>query len=128
MPIRDDAAVPPTRTRVVRLGAVADGRPGEKEPPPMERETKPILVYGAAGTRGGPVARQLLAAGHPVRVLSRNPAQAAAWRQRGAEAVVGDLADRPSLDAANVGTDAVFFHLPVIYDVDRAMAYVRSTS
>lgn len=94
----------------------------------MERESEPILVYGAGGTRGGPVARRLLAEGQPVRVLARAPAGAEGWRRRGAEFVTGDLADRASLDRAHAGVGAVFFHLPVMYDVALAAAYVRNAA
>src|SRR5688500_7064417 len=38
----------------------------------------PILVTGATGTVGGSLARQLVAAGHEVRALTRDPASAAA--------------------------------------------------
>jgi uncharacterized protein YbjT (DUF2867 family) len=37
----------------------------------------PILVTGATGTQGNAVARALLARGHPVRALSRDPASPA---------------------------------------------------
>lgn len=92
----------------------------------MEPPQMPVLVYGAMGTRGGPVARRLLAEGRPVRVVTRNPARAEAWRRDGAEVVAGDLADRGSLERASAGVDAVFFHLPVIYDVELALGYARN--
>lgn len=92
----------------------------------MEPPQMPMLVYGAMGTRGGPVASRLLAEGRPVRVITRNPARAEAWHRDGAEVVAGDLADRGSLERASAGVDAVFFHLPVIYDVELALGYARN--
>ena len=66
----------------------------------MNKREKPILVAGATGQQGGAVARHLLAAGWPVRALTRDsdgPA-AQALANQGASVVQGDLADRASLD------------------------------
>ena len=62
----------------------------------MNKREKPILVAGATGQQGGAVARHLLAAGWPVRALTRDsdgPA-AQALANQGASVVQGDLADR----------------------------------
>jgi len=85
-----------------------------------------VLVYGATGVRGGPVARRLLDAGHRVRVLARDEAKAAGWRARGAEVAVGDLGDRESLARASAGVDAVCLHLPLVYDRALAAGFVRN--
>jgi len=77
---------------------------------------RPILVYGAGGAQGGPVARRLLEAGHPVRVAVRDPSQAGPWRERGAAVVVADLGEPASLMAASEGVGAVALHLPQGYD------------
>ena len=50
-----------------------------------------ILVTGATGTVGSEVVEQLLAAGHPVRVLTRHPEKAARYASR-VEIAQGDLA------------------------------------
>lgn len=71
-----------------------------------------ILVYGAAGAQARPVAEQLLAAGHRVRLLVRRPDAVADLATQGAEIVRGDLADPDSLTAANAGVDGVFLLLP----------------
>ncbi|MEW2381911.1 NAD(P)H-binding protein [Micromonospora sp. NPDC047707] len=53
----------------------------------------PTLVTGATGTVGGSLVRQLLAAGHEVRALTRDPASPAAARlPREVEVVAGDFA------------------------------------
>ena len=76
----------------------------------MNKREKPILVAGATGQQGGAVARHLLAAGWPVRALTRDsdgPA-ARALADRGASVVQGDLADRTSLDRALEGAYGVY--------------------
>lgn len=66
-----------------------------------------ILVTGATGTVGSEVVEQLLAAGHPVRVLTRHPEKAAKYASK-VEIAQGDLADPESLTAAFAGVDKVF--------------------
>jgi uncharacterized protein YbjT (DUF2867 family) len=68
-------------------------------------EPETVLVTGATGNVGRPLVRELLAAGHRVRALTRNPA--AADLPPGAEAVAGDLTDPDSLAAAFDGVTAV---------------------
>ncbi|GAA3464112.1 NAD(P)H-binding protein [Saccharothrix longispora] len=65
----------------------------------------PILVTGATGTVGGAVVRRLLAAGHEVRALTRDPA--AARLPAGVEVVAGDFTDPPSLLPALRGVERV---------------------
>jgi uncharacterized protein YbjT (DUF2867 family) len=69
-----------------------------------------IVVCGATGRQGGAIARHLLAAGWPVRALSRTPdaAKARTIRDAGAEVVGADMADRASLDHAFAGAYGVF--------------------
>lgn len=71
-----------------------------------------ILVYGATGAQGKPVARQLIKAGHRVRVLARTPDSAAELGTLGAEIVTGDLSDAASLARASAGMDGVFLLVP----------------
>jgi uncharacterized protein YbjT (DUF2867 family) len=66
-----------------------------------------ILVFGATGTTGGEVARQLIQAGQKPRLLVRNPSKAHTFEGK-AEIVQGDL-DRPeSLATAMKGVDKVY--------------------
>src|SRR5437660_3389103 len=69
-----------------------------------------VLVAGATGRLGGPLAGRLIDRGHRVRALTRDPGSAAAGRlrRRGAHIVAGDLDDPPSLNRAAAGADAVF--------------------
>lgn len=66
-----------------------------------------ILVAGATGNLGGLIARRLLGEGRAVRILVRPGSDHASLVAMGAEPVIGDLKDRPSLDAACHGVDAV---------------------
>lgn len=67
-----------------------------------------ILVTGATGTVGGQVLRQLLAAGHRVRALTRDPKRAEL--PAGVEVFQGDLAEPESLVPALDGVSAVFLY------------------
>ena len=71
-----------------------------------------VLVYGATGSQGGPVAQQLLQAGHGVRVLTRRPEGAASLAGLGAEVALGDMGDPASLQGASEGMDAVSLLVP----------------
>lgn len=76
----------------------------------MHIGTDRILVTGATGQQGGATARELLAAGHKVRAMTRNPSGAAAMALAalGAEIMEGDLNDEASLARALAGTWGVF--------------------
>ncbi|MER5646440.1 NAD(P)H-binding protein [Streptosporangium sp. NPDC002524] len=63
-----------------------------------------VLVTGATGNVGRPLVEQLLAEGHRVRALTRNPARANL--PAGAEVVAGNLADPATLPAAFSGVGA----------------------
>jgi uncharacterized protein YbjT (DUF2867 family) len=71
---------------------------------------KTILVAGGTGRLGLPLALRLLARGHRVRALTREPdsPRAVELAARGAEPVHGDFDDPESLRAAIDGVDAVF--------------------
>ncbi|MGW5438253.1 NmrA family NAD(P)-binding protein [Nocardia asteroides] len=77
----------------------------------------PVLVTGATGKQGGATARALLAAGHPVRALVRDPAAPAAraLADAGAELATGDFDDPASLRTAALGMRAVFLVPPADY-------------
>ncbi len=69
-----------------------------------------ILVTGSTGQQGGAVARELLAAGHKVRAMTRKPDSESAAKlvALGAEVVQGDLDDASSLQRAVEGAWGVF--------------------
>lgn len=76
----------------------------------MNLGTDRILITGATGKQGGAVARELLAKGHKVHALTRNPdgAAAAELKSLGAEVVRGDLDDASSLEHALAGAWGLF--------------------
>jgi len=84
-----------------------------------------ILVYGATGTQGGPVARRLLSRGTPVRVAVRSRERGAALAALGAEVVEAELGDPAALIAATKGVDAVFVQLPSTVPAAELVRYAR---
>ena len=69
-----------------------------------------VLVTGATGYIGGRLVPELLAAGHTVRCLARNPAKIGdeEWADR-VEVVRGDVTDAASLEGAMDGVDAAYY-------------------
>jgi len=74
--------------------------------PPVGTRSAPVLVTGATGRVGRQVVAQLMAAGVPVRALTRRPE--AAGLPAGVEVVAGDLTAPESMDAALRGVGSVF--------------------
>ncbi|WP_295819789.1 SDR family oxidoreductase [uncultured Deinococcus sp.] len=71
-----------------------------------------ILIYGAGGLQGAPVARGLLGAGYRVRALVRDSARHTALVDAGVDVVTGDLTDPASVFRATAGAEKVFLMLP----------------
>ena len=89
---------------------------------------QPVLVIGGTGKQGGAVARELLAAGTPVRALVRDPhsVKAKALEAAGATLVAGDLNDPGSLAGAVDGVRGVFsVQMPDIDDMGSDAEVVR---
>jgi uncharacterized protein YbjT (DUF2867 family) len=74
----------------------------------MKGTAEMILVVGGTGLLGQKVVRLLLADGHRVRVMTRDPARAVALARQGAEIVLGDLTDPGSLPGACGGISRLF--------------------
>jgi len=66
-----------------------------------------ILIAGETGTLGRRVVRLLTARGHAVRILTRDPAHAAALADYGVEIVTGDVRDPGAVARAMVGVHTV---------------------
>jgi dihydroflavonol-4-reductase len=82
------------------------------------------FVTGATGFIGRHLTRQLVADGHQVVALARNPAAALDLEELGVELVAGDLRNPAPLAGAMAGADGVF-HLAAWYKIgarDRSMA------
>jgi len=93
----------------------------------VERGIEKVLVYGATGSQGSPVARHLLEAGFGVRAMTRNPKGAAWLAEAGAEVVAGDLGDPQAVRAAGEGVDAVFLLVPFFNrEADGGLGYGRN--
>ena len=75
-----------------------------------------IAITGITGNVGGQVAVALLAAGHPVRGLMRDPLKAQAWAERGCEIAIADIGHADSLTEAFAGAEAVFVLVPPVFD------------
>ncbi len=71
---------------------------------------KPILVTGASGYIGGRLVPQLVAKGHSVRCLARDPRKVSGrgWGDQ-VEVVAGDVLDRGSLAPALAGCAAAYY-------------------
>ncbi|MDR2188143.1 MAG: NmrA family NAD(P)-binding protein [Azonexus sp.] len=76
----------------------------------MSYSASPVLVTGATGAQGGATARALLAAGFPVRILTRDPQSptAQALLTLGAEVIQGDMNEPASLVVAAEGAYGLF--------------------
>jgi NADH dehydrogenase len=70
-----------------------------------------ILVIGATGTVGAPVARQLREDGHDVRLLVRDPKRAAAQFGSGFEYIQGSVEERETVKQALSGCTGVHISL-----------------
>ena len=73
-----------------------------------------VLVTGATGFIGGNLARQLVRQGYHVRALVRKGGNLKALEGVDLETVQGDLLDRPSLERALDGCEALF-HVAALY-------------
>jgi uncharacterized protein YbjT (DUF2867 family) len=68
-----------------------------------------VLVTGASGYIGGRLVPRLLAAGHRVRCMARDPSRLARRPWPGVEVVAGDALDPASLDRALAGMEAAYY-------------------
>ncbi len=83
-----------------------------------------VLVTGGTGFTGSHTTRALLAAGHHVRLLVRDPAKLKrVFAPDGAPSdfMVGDVTDETAVAEAMRGCDAVF-HAAALVDLRRKMA------
>lgn len=77
-----------------------------------------LVITGAAGHVSKPLVERLLAKGHDVTIVGRNPANLAALGEAGARPAVGDMRDVPFLTRTFEGADGVYLMLPPMWDAD----------
>src|SRR5271169_6097228 len=75
-----------------------------------------FVVTGITGNVGGEVARNLLAAGQPVRGVVREIRKGETWAERGCDLVSADINDPAALTSAFKGVDGVFVLVPPNFD------------
>jgi uncharacterized protein YbjT (DUF2867 family) len=75
-----------------------------------------FAITGITGKVGGATARALLAAGRNVRAVSRDPARASAWRERGCDIALADMSNAAALARAFAGAEGVFLLRPPVFD------------
>ena len=89
-----------------------------------------ILLAGATGTLGGPLIRQLNAAGHEVVGITRTPQGVERLRTRGAGAVLADVLDRDEFLRAveHMSADAVVHELTDLKKAPATFGAMKQTN
>ncbi|HXH06299.1 MAG TPA: NmrA family NAD(P)-binding protein [Vicinamibacterales bacterium] len=83
-------------------------------------------VAGVTGHTGRVAAEELLRGNAPVRVIVRDAAKGEAWKARGAEVAVADLADAHALAAAFEGVRAAYVLVPPQLQAPSLLEYQRA--
>lgn len=86
------------------------------------------VVTGVTGRTGRVVADRLLERGEAVRVVLRDASKAKAWRERGAEVAMADLADTSAMTAAFVGATGAYLVKPPGYDREDLFEHAQATT
>lgn len=77
-----------------------------------------IVITGATGNTGKPVAEALLAKGEKIRVIGRDTQKLEPFVTRGAQAVAADVQDADAMTRAFQGAEAVYLVVPQAMHVD----------
>src|ERR1700730_14800922 len=96
----------------------------------MDRKEKGTMfaITGITGNVGGNVARNLLAAGRPVRAVMRDVRKGDGWAQRGCELATADILDVAALTSAFKGAESVFVLVPPNFDPSPDFHEARATA
>lgn len=86
------------------------------------------VITGVTGHTGKVTAEALIARGERVRVVVRDAAKGAAWRERGVEVAVADLGDPAALTEAFRGARGVYALIPPNFAAADFRAYQRATA
>ena len=87
-----------------------------------------FAITGITGNVGGEVARNLLAAGRPVRAVVRDVRKGEAWAKRGCDLVGADINEAAALTAAFKGSEGVFVLVPPNFDPSPDFREARTTA
>ena len=87
-----------------------------------------FAITGITGNVGGNVARNLLAAGRPVRAVMRDVRKGDGWAQRGCELATADILDVSALASAFEGAEGVFVLVPPNFDPAPSFPEARATA
>src|ERR1700691_3346734 len=87
-----------------------------------------FAITGITGNVGGEVARNLLAASHPVRAVVRDVGKTAMWAERGCEIAEADINDAGALTDAFRGAEGVFVLVPPNFDPSSGYPEARATA
>jgi NAD(P)H dehydrogenase (quinone) len=87
-----------------------------------------FAITGITGNVGGNVARNLLAAGRPVRAVMRDVRKGDGWAQRGCELATADILDVAALASAFEGAEGVFVLVPPNFDPAPGFPEARATA
>jgi uncharacterized protein YbjT (DUF2867 family) len=86
------------------------------------------VVIGATGHTGNVVTEKLLANREKVRVVGRDERRLERFKQRGAEAFVGDVTDASAMARAFSGADAAYVMIPPNISSPSVLAYQQRVS
>jgi uncharacterized protein YbjT (DUF2867 family) len=75
-----------------------------------------FAITGITGNVGGEVARNLLAAGQPVRAVVRDLTKGETWSKSGCSLAAADIDDAVAMTAAFKGSEGVFVVVPPTFD------------
>src|ERR1700761_3194618 len=81
-----------------------------------ERSSIMFAITGVTGKVGGAVARSLLAQGHKLRAVVRDPEKGRSWSAQGCDIAIASVEDATALTKAFRGTEGVFLMTPPDYD------------
>jgi uncharacterized protein YbjT (DUF2867 family) len=87
-----------------------------------------ITITGSLGNISKPLAKQLIAAGHQVTIVSSNADKTAAIEALGAKAAIGSIADAEFLAKAFTGADAVYTMVPPNFGASNYRKYINGAA
>ena len=87
-----------------------------------------FTIAGITGNTGAATAEALLANGHQVRAIVRDPAKAGDWARRGVQLFAGDMNDAGALAKALDGVDGAYLLVPPNYATDKPIAWYETVA